>query len=50
MHTILTQPKYLTECYFTVTLSLGVFDLFGLLLVKLTQYPHKMEGINVQRF
>lgn len=50
MHTFLMEPKYLIECCFTVTLSLGVFELFGLLLVKLTQYPHKMENINVQRF
>lgn len=45
------QPKYLTECCFSMTLSLGIFELFGLLLlVNQTQDPHKLENINVQRF
>lgn len=52
MHTFLMQPKYLIECRFSVILSLEVFELLGLrlLLVKLTQYPHKMENFNVQGF
>lgn len=50
MHTFLMQPKYLIECRVSVILSLEVFELLGLLLVKPTQYPHKMEDFNVQGF
>lgn len=52
MHTFLMQPKYLIECQVSVILSLEVFELLGLrlLLVKPTQYPHKMEDFNVQGF
>lgn len=50
--TFLTQSKGLIKCFFALTFFLRVFELLGLLLllVKLTQYPHKMENFHVQRF